>query len=198
MQLLLQSTWDTNDPALLLQAQQWAFQLIDMFPECGSAIDFACPYDFTVGNGGWSQVVFPFSPNHLSHYSAGLGWVQDGFTVSTLPGHDFVYATCNLVMPPTLITSVKMFYDLAKGGFGYGADSETGIYLIRSGTVLSSNVIRSDLDPDGTGKSLAWTGSETVDTIQLTVCAENSSGGGFTGTARIFAAQVFGNGLPPC
>lgn len=59
-QLLLQSTWDTDDPVLLNLVQSRAFSLIAMLEECtGSPVfPFACPYDFLSSGEqqGWSGV----------------------------------------------------------------------------------------------------------------------------------------------
>lgn len=59
-QLLLQATWDTDDPAALNLVQARAATLISMFDECSSApiYPFACPYawDTSESEMGWSAV----------------------------------------------------------------------------------------------------------------------------------------------
>lgn len=59
MQLLLQSTWKTDDPATLLLAQNRVSNLIDLFQECGeSVLPIACPYPFFGGDeGGWTPTI---------------------------------------------------------------------------------------------------------------------------------------------
>jgi hypothetical protein len=199
---LLQSTWDTDDPALLLQAQQWAFQLIDMFPECGSAIAFACPYDMTLSDNGFTQMDYCFtdwSPCMLSHYVVGVGWVDDPYTAASVPGIYFRRAAAQFNFPATTITRVDMQYDFRSRGFSIPYDS-TAIHLELAGTIVGSIVISSDGDPDGDNKHLVWTGSVTADRIIVAVAdqAYTSPGGAVPGYAHITKVTLNGNGAPLC
>lgn len=64
-QLLLQATWKTDDPAVLLLAQQRAFNLIDLFMAAATAssggcaqilIPFECSYDFQLSPFDWVAI----------------------------------------------------------------------------------------------------------------------------------------------
>ena len=195
-----QFVWPQDDPAAMYLAQQRAMSLIAMFVECTTLPPFACNYDFTVSDGGWHQRDEGSSvhPSLLSEYTAGQGWTRTEYTYDPVPGRNYAEAECEINFASTHITSVLMTYDLEKGTFTTG-EADTGIIFFSGGSVVGVVVIESSTDPDGTGKSIPWTGDIVCDTIVLRVlCSLYDGGIGLAGIATITNCYVSGEGGTIC
>ena len=199
-QLLLQSTWNTSDPAVLLIAQARAANLIALFDECsGSPYPFACPFPFAGGENGWycKDYGSDFSPSCLSNWAGG-GWVNVSFTYTPSLPAQYSWASCHKQFTSCTITNVTMTYDLIKGSFDHGGGVQNGIFIYSSGVVVASQLVDCTTDPDGTNKTISWTGSVTADEIELRIKTEDSVVGLATGHALIKDVEARGSGVPMC
>lgn len=178
-QLLLQTTWDTSDPAVLNIIQQQVFGLIDLFQECGGTPAFSCPYDFT-GSGasenGWTLVDDSpgLSPGTQGQFVSGLGWSNTESQASSglwVQGIDI-----NLVFPSDVtIINAEMVYALTKGTFNANEWSN-GIILYHGGSAVATDLVNAWTDPDGAAKNRHVTpGTYTVDTIRCVIRASNAT-----------------------
>lgn len=146
-QLLLQSTWATDDPAELLQVQEWVFDLIDQFGEgdCSTGPAFACPFDFTTSEYDWE--VYP---------EFGLGsWVSgQGYETTYNSGANLYQAIIWLDgLSGMTLTSIDMTYD-GDGGPG-GAGNVNFYYLIPFSSTLHNFAHLDVLTGENT---VGWTG----------------------------------------
>lgn len=94
-QLLLQTTWDTEDPALLALTQGRVWNLISLFSECGGSIPpIACGYTFSGGSGAgvWSGAPNwgDLTPGPFAVYSS-TGW---GSVMNYEPGGYDYWQAC--------------------------------------------------------------------------------------------------------
>lgn len=192
MQLLLQATWDTSDPVLLYQAQQWAFDLIAGFSECGGVPPaFSCPFDFQTlldGDGGFVQVSqAPFVPD-IGLYVPLAGWRAQ---FATAAGNQETGVDIHKVYGAAVVVdNVEMVYNLSQGTYLVGSHIvHTGVQLFNAGALQGQNFIFSDDDASGSFKTLAVAGTFTIDEVRLVVhCGYNPIGTGSDGDCSI--AQV--------
>jgi hypothetical protein len=199
-QLLLQATWATSDPAILLLTQERVFNLLDLFQECATPdVPFACPYDFALSDQTWGQVDFGahFTPEMMSPWALG-GFQPAVATIDYLPGRTQVWMACTKTFSSSTIVEVELVYELLKGSFTVDDGDQTQIILSLAGVVVDR--IRRDSmdDPDGVGKSLIWTGHVVADTIEVDVLVADYDGAGGNGFGAINQVNVFGVGPTPC
>lgn len=201
MQLLLQATWQYTDPADLQRVQDRVFLLISYFSECtGSALAFACPYDFEASQGPW----FPptkddrFDPQTFGTYVGGSGWQRTVFRLSTDPDTERAWTNLGYLFTATTINRVEVVYDLVKGTFDTGGLDNTSIELYNGGSLVDSHAITSSTDPDGHNKTLVWEGSVTADGIFIAIETEYAAFSGLHGTGTVKRVIVNGEGIPLC
>lgn len=193
-QLLLQATWDTSDPDVLRFLQGNAFNLIDLFQECGSPPPFSCPYDAQAlggDDGGYVQVVEgspPWSGNVGSWEPLG-GWVGTCADRSTDGAHMCGVDIHKVFGAPVSIDQIEMVYNLRKGTWNVDAGDVNGILLYLGGVLVAHNYVEADTDPDGSFKTIGLAGGPfSVDEIRVLVRANTYTGGGVEGDSSI--AQV--------
>ncbi len=200
-QLLLQATWATDDPAVLLLAQQRAFTLIAMFEECVGILPFACSYDLTLAVGPFqiTDQGVTWTPEFVGQWVNAVGIVGLTATTTTIPGGEFNYIDCFMTFASTLVTTVSMTYDLVKGAFNTATVAQSGIILLNGGVQVGVLAIVASTDPDGTGKVLTYsTGGITCDEIRLLVWSEYANGVSVPGSVTITSVDVDGIGATPC
>jgi hypothetical protein len=195
-QLLLQTTWKTDDPAVLALAQQRAFDLIAMFVECGSGVPYACHYDFFSSDEGWVNDPVPvFSPHDSGVYVGGSGW--EGTDCNYIAGIIIKGIQIRKTFAATTLTHIEFTYDLFKGAnTSYTGDGQQ-IQLWLAGVLQTYVSIPANTDPDGLDKVLAWDGAVVADKIVL-VCNCDSEMGFTAGSCTITNAQIMGTGPHPC
>src|SRR5882724_734590 len=154
-QLLLQATWQTTDPAVLLLQQQRSATLIAMFQECSGLLPFSCLYDFTLSQYAWSftDPGPDWTPRQFGVYVPGVGFSATTPASASFPAYGFTVLAVELNFAPTNITEVQFIYDLAKGTFNTLSTPSTGIILYSGGSNVGQFLIDSTTDPDGTNKS---------------------------------------------
>lgn len=201
-QLWLQSTWDTNDPAVLLLAQERAQTLVASLVECDpSVLPFSCAYDFQVADTGWELLpTGPYgdsSPFVRGVYDAGAGWRNAPFNqIGNPSSFSGIYIRQNRAL--TRLTALTMSYDLRKGDFDDYGGGINGFLLRASGVNLASGVVASNTDPDGGLKTLTWTGDVMADEVWCFVQTEAEHGSVDQGAALIRAIIMSGFGLATC
>src|ERR1700730_12663611 len=100
-----------------LLLQEWAFQLIDQFPECGGTPPpFSCPFDFQTLTGGADGYVHvpqaPFVPD-IGIYTPLLGWVSNA---SQAAGNEQQGVDIHKVFGgPVVINNAEMIYNTHQG-----------------------------------------------------------------------------------
>jgi len=203
MQLLLQATWKTDDPAALLLAQERVFNLIDLFTECSSSIDaFSCDYDIESSLDGapFTLIAQPGATvDPASIFTSGVGFT-DVFQIFPGDGNGYRRAQCGITFSERHITFIVVGYDLVKGTF-VDCPLYTYIQMLHSGSVVEQQLVNACTDPDGSGKSIAWAGDHLLDEIRLYVLCGSAHGGADPGgsaairTARI-DGYVAGGGCP--
>jgi len=201
-QLVQQATWATDDPAVLLLAQQRAMTLISLFEECSSSeLPFACPFDFTgADDQGWE--LFPntggFTPDTRGSLVLGDGWEN---TNETYAGTRHVSGVAiNRTFTATTITGVDVNWRLVKGDMDQ-AGSNTNIVLLRlAGSVVASNSVTCSSDPDGADKHLTLSGSWTADEVIFACysCVTANDPIFNPGTVSVFSVGVEGIGAGIC
>lgn len=199
-QLLLQATWQGDAPTLL-EAQQRAFNLIDLFQECATVdFPFACSYEIEVDGAGWECQVRPPSstPSCASVLVPGSGFVNVDVTDTGTPGRTYGIAECELSFTPTLLTEVVMGYDLIKGNFDVDDGNQTLIVIRLAGVNVAVQSVHSAADPDGSGKAFGWVGSLMADNVIFLVQCSNRISGTMAGSAIIRTAELNGVGPTPC
>jgi len=178
-QLLLQASWDTDNPAELLQAQRWAFDLIDIFQECsGGSIPFSCPFDFTSiggGSGGYSNISEPtYTPSNMGVFVPGTGWVSTLNVANSGPLH-LRQTEIKRAFTAVSMDAVQMTFSLSPGDFSAGAPMQ-GIVLMHSGVDVHHVLY----DPSTIGAGLHTIGDAggpwTVDEIDVYCLAGAKSG----------------------
>lgn len=200
-QLLLQATWDTDDPATLLLAQQRAATLIAMFEECpGVPAPFACDYDLRTSDQGFVNYPRPsLSPAALGVYIGGSGWNATTSTEVAHPANFEQGVQIFLTLPyPVSCGIVSMNYDFFKGTFSTsGWDNSIQAYL--GSTPVADNTISANADSDGYGKPLFVDCLGAMcDTFYIVLTCAAYSGIGTPGFAVATDFTINGTGLPPC
>lgn len=94
-QLLLQTTWDTDDPAVLALTQARANMLIDLFQECtGGLPPVACDYSFNgISSDLWSAQPShgDLTPGPMAAYVPLSGWTS---VMNYEPGGNVYWQAC--------------------------------------------------------------------------------------------------------
>lgn len=171
-QLLMQATWDTGNPALLLLTQQRAMTLISLLHECSSAPAFSCPYNFTLsgaGTNGWVNTPEGgyWVPGNLGQFdTGGLGWISN---VNYHPsGTQYVVAieVQKNFLTPITVNAAQAVYNLTKGTFGIGGLSNR-LRLVHGGVLQAQATSVSSTTPDGINQLNLTGGPWTVDEIDV-------------------------------
>ena len=138
--LLLQSTWDTDDPGVLALTQQRVFNLIDQF-SCGSVPTGAIVCDRTFstdGAGGWVAIHangIDYAIYHGSYWSAGA-ISREGAAYTQLqmelplPGPSSLYnlnVTYNAVVGGVLYVGDHTFTNITQAAYGAGTPGQAGV-----------------------------------------------------------------------
>lgn len=172
MQLGLQATWQDAGPGTLDQAQRWALQLIESFPECVGSPAVSCPFDFEniLGdNGGFTNLdESPFTPNFIGTFIQFLGWQA---TSAAFAGTTEVGVTIfKSLSAPLTVNFAQMVYNIAKGSFSHGTSiTRNALILSLGGVQQAIAFVYSDVDTDGDNKVLEIHGSVTFDRVDLRV-----------------------------
>lgn len=200
-QLLLQATWQTDDPVVLQQTQDRVSTLISLFDECSAAdLPFACPYDFSSGQEGWvlASVQFPGWGRTGGVYNTGGPWWQ-ATDDPVGAGCGYFLDIIKVFSPAVRLTQVSMVYDMFKGPFSIDSPVN-GVWLYDSGfTALASSLVAADTDPDGSSKIISWAGDVSgVTYVRGSVVASWTACGGEAGFGRIRAAEIHGIGSVSC
>jgi len=199
MQLLLQATWDTTDPAALLLAQQRTFNLIELFQECSSALPFSCPYPFSAGDEGFGvHIDTGFTPPTLGFYVAADKF-EGGHQINNSTGGHWGYCWIERDLTPAVtLTSVDMVFDLVKGTFSGVTDGY--ILLYNGGSLITYGNFDCSARADGMGQTFSWVGGPQIcDHIGFVVDSEVFPPGmGTPGYCAIHEVVLHGSGLPPC
>lgn len=198
-QLLLQATWSTDSAGLLL-AQERVFKLIDLFQECSPAVlPFACPYDFSVGDGGWSILIDPsFTPATMGFYVAASEF-QGSHVVNNATTSPWGILGIEKSLGGTFnCTSMDMTFDLTKGTFSGSTNGFVAGFL--AGALKFVQYMDCSARPDGNGQHLVWSGASTpVDFLQCYIVSEvYPAGAGIPGFCAISNVELTGIGTPPC
>lgn len=207
-QLVQQATWDTEDPAVLLLAQQRAMTLIAMITECASVeFPFACPYDFRVfSQSAWtvSTTIGDFTPPPIGHFTPFIGFVPDP---KFSPSQNAYYTQLDIqrTWPTSFqLNQVKITFDFFHGNnvIGGGVDAVACDVLL-GGTSVAFQGQLFTATPDGTGQTVLFNfAGVTVDEVicGLTVGTDAASNPSGSGSGRIFAVEVFGTATasPDC
>lgn len=194
-QLLLQATWDTDDPAVLQLAQSRAFNLINLFSECDSlTLPYSCDFDIEGTADGLPWTCLDRTPDPTGCFSTfvpGSGFVSVLESFSS--GEKWTRAECVLLFPPQHVTFVTVSYDLLKGSFYEPTTVKNGIVGLLAGSLVFFEGPNIETDPDGSGKSVAWAGDAVVDELHLMISPGVSDDGSDPGgTAIIRASRVDG------
>lgn len=188
LQLLLQSTWDTGNPAVLELAQQRAFNLIDLFQECASAPAISCPFDFSVpgaGAGGFVNIPEPaYTPGYFGQVIDGTGWVS---TLGVHSGGTLFLKQIEIAKtfsPAVHMTALEMDFNLSPGVFS-SPPPQQGIVAYHSGVQVQSILY----NPSAIGAGfhqLYNTFSDTlVDRVEMYCLAGSDTAGDPGGASQI-------------
>jgi len=138
LQLVLQATWKTDDPAVRLLAQQRAMLLIAMFDECTSLqVPFACEGDVRLNQNPYGT----FGVGAEGQWVMGSGY---GSTCCTLNISNHHYAALILHINftnPVTISNVHLEYDYAQGENGDPSDYGLDVYDNGGGSGLIGSPI---------------------------------------------------------
>lgn len=199
-QLLLQSTWQTDDPALLLLSQQRAFGLIALFTECDEAdVPFACPYDFVEADGhGWTNRDFtPYSPPDLGALSLGFGWVNTCIN----DAGDAIWLN-GISIEQTFAPAFTCDRIAVELGYGHGTFSPPyyglDIEAYHSGGLVGQLLLTDTATPVGDTIQELVLGSALVDHIIVQTYCAKSSVSTCDGFCRISTLSLYGSGASPC
>lgn len=202
-QLLLQATWDTDDPAQLLLTQERAFALIDIFKECNASdLPFSCPYDFESSGGDWSDRASQSgdAPPASAFWDFPVGaWIETchpaGGGVQAL-AVDIV----RIFPSPVHLTSVAFNYFLSKGSFTNPLGSGIALYTAGFGSLVASNIVGGPSLADTSSATFSWGGdAANVSIVRCLITASSGATcGDVSGGAHILSANVNGIGLATC
>lgn len=199
-QLLLQSTWKTDDPGLLALTQSRIWNLIDIFQECSSGeYPFACHWDFTSSEGAWGLQVNPSA----TPTTRGFWLYLDGFASSVQNdgyGQYYTGIVAELVLTtPVSVSHVDMNFNLSKGLF-YAPINQTGILLWHSGAVVYEGRTDSGSVPDGNNyRTHDFSTPVLVDKIWLMVQSGINTSPGAEGFCTISSFHMDGSApSSPC
>lgn len=203
---LQEATWKTtSDSQLETVLGRWQ-DLLTIFEDaiqssaCASLLPpFACPYDFTVGDGFWTLFSNPlYTPPFNGFWFPVLGWTG---TESTNNASSRCINRCTIAKSlgsAVPVTHVDFTYDLIKGTYDTNPSNLTGIVLFNGSTVVDSKLINSHDDPDGNGKVISLDTAVLADTVVIIVSSEDAAACGFPGNIDITAANILGRGSPTC
>lgn len=198
-QLLLQSTWNTSDPAVLALIQGRVWNLIDLFQECEETpAPFVCVSDFSVGEVGWQIVYDPdYTPALLGFYEAGSGF-RSACVVNYPYYHAFCFIT-DVFGAPVHLTRIELYADLVLEFCGPGAEPYITVYLDQGSGLIYQGFF-SYLSPSEVGPLFAQDGDwPNVRQIQFNISASNAPSGSCTcGDVIVHKIVLYGEGLPPC
>lgn len=178
-QLLLQATWQTDDPGTLLLTQQRVFNLIDLFSECEGGPGLACPFDFTAGaasDGGFVPVTQAgITPDTTGAFESGIGWVS---TDATAIGDGSTFNDVSIVKTfavPIVIDDIFIEYNVSRGLIT--VDSPVNRLIVHD-TSLGNQIDSVASSSEGTGihSRHLHGGPWTIDSIRMDVCAGWDSG----------------------
>lgn len=149
---------------------------------CGECVEatWCYEFDFRVSDGGW---FVPPTPAR-GVWQAGSGWVQSN-------GNNSCGAYIAYNFQQRIVTKVTMTYSLTSGNLNRGGT----IFLVDDGTTIDTASVP---PTNGSDLELVWTGSESVDQIQLNVNSRfpaSSCPGGEVAT--IHKVKIEGTGLNP-
>jgi len=200
-QLLLQATWQTDDPAALLDIQGRVSNLIDLFSECSSSVlPFTCDWDYTLSDGSWILNENTIeTPDTFGEYVAGAGWFS---TYTHYTSSATSWRGINIVKifsPPVTLHHAQFTYDLTKGSFDFGGfNNQLNGYL--SGVQQFNVATPSISDPDGTNKTLAYSSAGvSIDLLEIyLITGDNLSGADPGGQVNVKQAAATGVGAATC
>jgi len=200
-QLLLQSTWKTSDPDQLLLAQQRAFNLIDLFQECSTAVlPFACPYDFTLADGGFynrTGYTPPYTDDQIGVWATLTGWVGQ---YTTAPGINRSIAGVDILagVGSASYTGIDVELYYTAGDVDSGANVFSA-YLLNGGSTVASLDINQGALPNGFSTQSTTFSAVIADTFGLIVYSNRVSPiGSDAGGVTVTKVTLRGVGTPPC
>lgn len=180
-------------------AAVWRSIVADVNP-CGAGIPFACPFDYIPSTQGWSLVLDGnLSPNFRGAHNPGTGW-ETTYTEEVSGFHSLMSCRIKITFAyPVNVLSVVMQYNLVKGTFVAGGFA-TGILCYNGGSLVLSQLVNSDTDPDGLNKILVASSSGvSCDEFQLIVtCGVENKPSNPGGGAVITYCEINGTGVNPC
>lgn len=197
-QLLLQSTWVTDD---LNTVQGRVFDLIDLFQECGGGPPFECDYDFSTGPAGFLPEISPtWTPPEGARWTDAIpGWGQtiqnhgDGRIRTQVDIHVFFPV-------PVYVTAYQVDYDLHKGSFDISEEMSGVVIYDEFGDVTYAAQSEASTWPDG-----AFELNEELPTpiraasVRIVFVCSSLDGSEGGGNADITSAIIYGLGaIPPC
>jgi len=196
-QLLLQTTWATDNPVFLTDIQGNVFNLIDLFSECPeSELPFTCDYDFTLSDGAWVNIPRPLeTPTHQGDYVAGGGWFASSASSAAGVNVSRGIIIKKLFSPAVSMRHMGIVYDLVKGSFSFGGNVNAiaGYSGVTNQFLVS---VPSDTDTDGMGKTLTWDGAAVlVDQIVINIIVGvNTASTDPGGSCNVYRAGATGTG----
>jgi len=191
-QLLLQATWNTDNPSVLLLAQQRAFNLIDLFQECpGGSVPFSCPFDFSRSGAGDDGFLTPdnagWAPLPWGTLLDGTGWIS---TESFDAGGDLFIDAIHI--KKTFGTAVHMnavqcTFNLTKGTVAPGVFSylEAGL----GGTAVADDSPEADTVPDGFNTFAVSFADQLIDYIDIRIVCGIQSASSPGGACQLFGVD---------
>jgi hypothetical protein len=198
---LLQTTWQTDDPAEILLAQQRAFNLIDLFQECGApgpGTPFACAGDL----GASSAPYGTWTLGCMGTYLSGTGYAGDNGSCS---GHNYLGIFLDIVFANAInIDNLHLVYDMTPG-FCDDPGDVSGVHVVDvTNSADMGTPIHVCAVPSGTG--LAYNapgvGAPTSHLIVVMARDVNPPRGIGTGSVTLRQAYLSGtagsSGILPC
>jgi len=200
-QLLLQSTWKTDDPAELLKVQGQVSNLIDLFQECDpSTLPFACDYDYLSSEASWGLLHDSnVSPDFYGEYIAGAGWFATD-THYSVPNIELRGCYIQKTFSPSIsVTKIGMTYDVSNGSFVYPGYT-TYVQAFNGVSLVIDDEIDAHTQPQGSNITFEWLGSPTVvDKVVLALFVGNAAGSTSPGgSGNIKQAEILGVGTSTC
>lgn len=201
-QLVLQSSWATNDPAALTLVQARAMSLINIFQECAVAnVPLSCSgnlADSPNAFGTWS--LFSFPPT-IGHYVGGAGWESTDALIGDTT-YDGIHVEVSFLQP-CLISEFILNYDYTKGHVQSGSELAMYVFDLDNHVYFPGNLTFNDLF-DGTGLHASF-GPNVNQSAHYLIRLFAASQGGATppspsGFCRLTAAALLGssNGIDQC
>jgi|GEM_PF-2068905 len=162
---------------------------------CNCTAVWCYTFDFAISDGGWAAVNNGglFSPSTLGVYSGGAWRDSNMNSVGTAFNTRGVYIERSFT--DTVVTRIEVIYDKTNGSFPFGARTMQAIGVVNGGGVFDTGL--SGSESNGTNKLFTWTGSTTLDRIQLRNDSKYVEGSGSEGLVVFKSVTIYGTGTNP-